>query len=813
MHDERKVTRRILTDGTKGSESLIRRMMDATQDLPSGESLQEYAGRRNEIAASHVTVMSNVLSKFDAFDIIELMRQRETPISLAGYRESESDGLGAAVELVALILLARGSREAPIRDESITPNLVIEQLHRRATKVLQVGAFSLLAEGESNKYGPLSRLAAHYRSSELFIRNKQYIDIHDEINREIFGSELSGNLAEIALGFTFEEFLKARESIESNYVDRISDHLDALGEVASDWAANGYREQDGTQIERGREAVRDVFIYPGIRSSFTAGEIAQLARIPVSRVEKVLDCFSVAFSQGDPVSTVQRFLDGDRPFSRASIISDGAGNYIGLGTPIGTDCFRHAVEEALKGRSSWSRYDRQRTRASEGLAIRYLEKLLGTKCAHAQLKYYAPRDGVPVTALNHEAAGITSLGNESEADALFLIEDVAICVEVKGRSISEGAKHGHVKKLATDIEKTIGDATYQARRLEQLIEQNGGLWLANREWLNLDHVREIRSIAVCLDDMGPLAIALDELVRANVINADRFPWVVSLHDLAVLAAVLERPAEFLLYLRRRTESDVSKHFTAVDELDLFMLFLNGGLYLDPDPDKVFEDFPSTAKPSAKERKRYREQSVPTRVHTHTDRLDAWMYFKEGSSIEEAEKPTFSITEKVREIVDFLQDGKKPGWFRFAADLLNLSSEAQRRLAECMEYVVDSTRKDHAPHSALQGYAGAWGFPSLFVYSRPNGMSVAEAQGRMSVYLTAKKHQLLSDRALGILLDEQGGIAALQYDNSPPGENPELDELVASMGLVPPERMAKAVPPSARRDTRRLRGSRQKKKRR
>jgi hypothetical protein len=47
------------------------------------------------------------------------------------------------------------------------------------------------------------------------------------------------------------------------------------------------------------------------------------------------------------------------------------------------------------------------------------------------------------------------------------------------------------------------------------------------------------------------------------------------------------------------------------------------------------------------------------------------------------------------------------------------------------------------------YAGKYGFPSLFICSRPAGMSSQEALSRMGTHLAAKKRQLRSDRALGL----------------------------------------------------------------
>jgi hypothetical protein len=395
---------------------------------------------------------------------------------------------------------------------------------------------------------------------------------------------------------------------------------------------------------------------------------------------------------------------------------------------------------------------------------------------------------------------------------LFLVEDVAVCVEVKAKSLSRQARGGHVRRLSTDLRETVGDATSQALRLEELIRVNGGIWLEGHSWLDLSGIREIRSVAVCLDDIGPLATALDELVRADVIKSERFPWIVTLHDLSVIAEVLDRPCEFLLYLRRRTESEVSLKFHSIDELDLFMLFLDGGLYVEPDPDRVSEEFLGVRRPTGGDRRRYRAAAVPTRVMTHTDPLDAWIYFQEGSSQALAPKPSFASHPAVLNLIDFLQDGRKPGWFRFSADLLNLAEDAQESLAASVERLVAMTTADGEHHHALMTFAGAWGYPSLYIGSKPTRMPQGEASRRLAMYAIAKKHQIKSDRALIVLFDERGNIRSVRYDNSSPRGDARLDEAGALLGLMPPEAMGRPVPPSARRTTKRLNPPRRNKKR-
>ncbi|MEV5743031.1 hypothetical protein AB0L30_23485 [Microbispora rosea] len=757
-----------------------------------------------------VTAISDLVAPYDAFDVIDLMRQRETPFTLDAYQESLHEGRVAAIEIVALILLARGRREGDAASMAVAPNSIIQELHNHAVEMLDVGTFALLAEGTDVDHSPLAPLAADYRSSELNVRNKQYRHIRDRFNEALFSSLVCGSLVSEALGFTYEEFIAVRESIRDIYVEGITSNLDTLGEVAMNWEEGSTgQEQSAEEIEKGRVAASNVFFFPGRRASITTEAVSQKSGIEIDRVRKILQQFSVEFAPADPVHAIQEFFDGKNLFSRAALIYDGEGNYISVGSHIGDDCFRHVVEDALKPTRAWNKYDRLRTRVSERLAADYLQSLLDCDASYTQLKYLRPKAGVEAAALSATATGLTELADEAEADALFLIEDVAICVEVKGRSVSERAKLGMVKRLANDLEVTVGEAASQAQRLEELITTNGGIWISKNEWLTLDHITEIRSIAICLDDMGPLAVALDQLVRSGILKGEKLPWIVSLHDLAVIAETLDRPSEFLLYLRRRTDSDVSKHYIAVDELDMLMLFLAGGLYIEPNPELVYKLHPTAGRPTGAAKARYRAQAIPTRVGTHTDELDGWIYYQEGASAIARPKPRFRSSDDVLRIVDFLADGHKPGWLRFGADLLNLSSEAQENLSAGMAMTIRKTQLDHQRHSLVQCYAGAWGFPSLFIGSQPIGSSQADCLQWMSAYMVAKKHQLQSDRCLGLLLTEGGDISAVRYDNSPVQESAELDQLVVDMKLQSLDKIGRPIPPSARRARRQLRGRRKK----
>lgn len=795
-------TVRIISADDESLGAAFRRMGETLGRLLEGENPREYVLRGPEIIEEHVAVIVELLKDADAFDVIELMRMRELPISLEGYRESMEDHLPAAVELIALVLLARGQR-APILAPTAKnwPAEMIPDLHDRVAEMLTLGTFTLLDSGERAEFGPLTALSASYVSHDLTVQFKQYLHVHDEINEALFSSERLGDMLLEELGFSYEDFRAVREALGLIHSEKLFALRDAIGNIFD------HREvyaNDPAFLAEAQTALISMMELPGSRATLDVEEVAQSAGVDAERTRSVLDLFSLSFETTDVLTVVKKFLSGDNPFRSASLVRDANGAYISTGKPIGTDCFRQVVEEILKRTpASFRRYEKRRASVSEELALKRLAKLLGTDATHANLKYFRANPNVDVAQLRADAQNITSFAEQTEADGLFLVEDVAICVEVKAKSISSGARRGNVRRLSADLRDTIGSATTQALRLEEHIRINGGLWLEDRSWLSLSEVREIRSVTVFLDDFGPLSTALDELVRADVITSERFPLLVTLHDLSVIAEVIDRPAEFLLYLRRRTESEVSMKFMAVDELDLFMLFLTGGLWVEPDPERVSEEFLGVPRPTAAKRRRYLESATPTRVMTHTDPLDAWVYSQEGSSTAAAPKPVFAATPAVNELVNFLQDDRKPGWFRFSADLLNLAEETQESVADMAQRLISITASDGLPHNSLMTFAGAWGYPTLFMGTKPRGMSVQEASRRLAIYGLAKKHQVKSDRALMVIFDEGRQIQSIQYDNSLLEENEELDRAAIAMGLVPPAIMVLPTPPSSRRATVRL----------
>ncbi len=120
---------RIIAADDESMDSAFQSMATTLASLRPGETLLDFVARGPEVIREHVEAIAKAIRKADAFDVIELMRLRETPMVLEGYRESLADQRPAAVELVALILLARGVRGLPDADpRAANPAKVVPDL-------------------------------------------------------------------------------------------------------------------------------------------------------------------------------------------------------------------------------------------------------------------------------------------------------------------------------------------------------------------------------------------------------------------------------------------------------------------------------------------------------------------------------------------------------------------------------------------------------------------------------------------------------------------------------------------------------------
>lgn len=762
-----------------------------------------------EQVETDVAAMLNALTDADAFDVIELMRMREFSIG-PDPRLAPPGGASLPVEIVAAILLARPSRKPdPAPREASRPHEVIQDLHERCLRLARMASYRQLAEGQLAQH-PLGRLASEYQGAVLNIRNLQYDHIRDDHDGRLFETAVTREIMLAHLGYTYGDVAAVRSALNEISADRITRLRNETGELLLAHQHLHPRDVPEEVMERFMEGMIPFMFLPADRSVITTTDVASATGLDVGQAQKVLMSFSQPFDDSaSPAARVFELLMGNNPFLTRPLMTDGAESFAMTSNLIGSDVLRRIFERALPPNSpDVRRYDKKaRQPVSEELAKTYIEHVLGAPAYRFGYHYLAPKPGTKAEALGVGCQTPQRLADDVEGDALFLVDDVAIVVEVKGKSIADQSRRGDLRRLTNDLKATIGDGARQATRLRDLIEANGGFWETPTTWLDLSRVREVRTVVVVLDDIGPLGTDLVDLQRAEILPEDRPPLVLSLHDLAVIAEIGERPSEFLLYLRRRTDSPVISHYRALDELDLYMLFLDANLYVEDDPDTVKSAHPAVPPVTDRDRRQYEASAIGTMVSDTSADLTIWMNRNDLPDAEEVVKPTMNAPIEMLAIIDQLRAAGEPGWFRCGADLLALSGVSQQRLLASVGKCVRATVSDGKYHEAMSAYAGTWGFATIFMACRPEGLSIARVKQRLERYATVKQYQLQADRAYGWVFNQDGSLGDTFYINTVSEVDPELDRLVGEMGLQPVGVRVPPVPPSARRPTKRLRGKR------
>ena len=274
---------------------------------------------------------------------------------------------------------------------------------------------------------------------------------------------------------------------------------------------------------------------------------------------------------------------------------------------------REGFERHLKTTASWDTYQKHRGDLLESRTHALFERVFRGARTWNGFNYYIP-DG------EAEAEGDPiRYTKRVEGDHLIVQDDVAVIVEDKAVAWS-----GQSQRLRRDLIGIIRKAADQATRLQERIQKDGGVRVHGEGWVDLSRIREVHTVAVSLDDLSGVSTATAELVKAGLLNASHIPWTVLVHDLDLITQLVDRPAEFLLYLRRRRDPEATVFYTAPDELDLFLYFFEAGLYVEPDPEKIRMALPWMPSATTAERRRRRQQH-PAYITSRTDALDLWHY--------------------------------------------------------------------------------------------------------------------------------------------------------------------------------------------
>jgi hypothetical protein len=298
---------------------LAGQLLSSTLILERGSFDEIEASRLEALVAERLEHILTLAAPYDAFDVVELVRMAQSPLSLDGHRESENATTPATVELVVILLLVRGSRQptrAPGPQET-RPAGIVDEVFACATDVLNAVAYQVAGETAQITH-PLAALTAQYRSTELRVRVRQYPSIQADVERALFQEPSIDSRLQEAIGFGYDDVVHVRHAVR---------HL---------WGASRTGLLEGLQnllephvdveafLEEALGEVIDAFLeHPGASSTVTEKAVADRSGLGEEACQRVIVELSLPFVKTDPVKAAWRFLRGDR-LATASTLEAGA---------------------------------------------------------------------------------------------------------------------------------------------------------------------------------------------------------------------------------------------------------------------------------------------------------------------------------------------------------------------------------------------------------------------------------------------------------------------------------------------------------
>lgn len=806
--------------GSMGNRKSQRHASKSRKTRTSNRSPDPHARSIAESVDRHVTLMRE-LSTFDApleeLDrcisaalselkanigphrperVVELARLACLPWTVGGQTKPETEGGVTKAELLALLALTMSAGDTDGSAVEEAPNSLYSAAHEWAAaagKLIDLMQRRELVTLRSRPAEELDFLAFSSRTKEVWIRSTAYPDMVEATYSALFGQETVQEALSTRLGFDAADAHEVLTRLHDLQVEAMNDRISAGFTALIEAYEAGGTSPDSEVAKQARAAHNLGWQPTADLVAFSSADVAASLDRDVNVVEAVLNRFAVDTGEASEREILDAFTGGDNPLRTNPVVRTGRGKFMLVHDALALPAIRENLEQELKALPEWEQYQKWRGTLLENLGKAALEHILPGATSYSSFDYFVPVSEAEAQGEPNEYT------KKVEGDILFVLDDVAIIVEAKAVAITPESRAGETRRLRRDLIGIITKASDQTARLQQRIEEDGGVRLHKGGWLDLGHIREIHTVALSLEDLSGVATATSELVAAGLLDADHIPWVVSIHDLQVIAQVVDRPAEFLLYLRRRRDPEVSLAYAAPDELDLFLYFYEAGLYVAPDPHVMVAELPYVPVARAADLRR-RKHQVRAIISTRTDPLDAWHYAELDPELPRVKKPVLTGS-PTTSLADELQACGSYGWLSIGATLLSGSTKAQADMLRIPKKLLASPHGDGRERTQTVPIGARLSDAWLLVWmTRPPRQSLADISQLAGDYLRAKKYQLKFNRGAVLIYDEgTKELVDVVYDGTLPTPDPAMDRAIA--GLFPPDRMSSSPPPKREPTTR------------
>lgn len=730
--------------------------------LRSADPLNEADSRIKDA----LSTLTNEISGHRPERVIELARMACLPWRMGPLVKPVPQSGVALAELLTLLALSTCIGESDGSAAAEEPNSLYvaadEWVQAAATLVDLMIARQFIVSGESEPV-PMRQVAFASRMREVWLRNSSYPDMIRKTVFAMFGQADADRALQENLGFGARDADRVLTALHDMQVERMNARTEhSMGRLAELTAA-AIPDRAAFQI-----AWNTCWQPTADLVAIAAADVAAALDMPVELVESVLDEFAIAIGEATALDLAEAFVEGRNPLRTHPVVKTTRGDYMLVHDALTLPAIRENLESVLKSTPVWERYQKWRGDLAESLTQAAFEQVLPGADVYASFDYFVPAN---------EAEGEgdpTGYTKRVEGDLLLVLDDVAIVVEVKSNAMTASSRTGMESILRRDLTAIITRAAAQAARVEERIDQDGGVRFHKSGWLDLARIREVHTVAVSMEDLPGVATATGDLIAAGLLSPTHVPWTVSFHDLQVIADLVGRPAEFLLYLRRRTSPLMPLKYRATDELDLFLYFFEAGLFVEPDPRSESGRLPHLSMPKPSDIRRYEQQKFII-ISSRTDALDEWHSRDLPGGNPDAPKPAMSNA-ALAPLVDELRTRKDYAWLSTGATLLSANAATQDQMSRIpgqLSRAKSSVGHERSRTIALgadqrEGWLLVWA-------TRAAGSNHENSQSSLRLYLQAKKHQLGLHRGTAFVYDDAtGNLIDVVFDDRLPIPNAELD---------------------------------------
>lgn len=716
-----------------------------------------------------------ILLRYNSFNMLANLMVTQLLNDPEKYKETNHTGLAAFVEYAALLYLKHpfNAGEAYVIDGP-----VLEQIERKMRDIFVNLNFYWAAESlpeiEGKERPALDAFRYRTISNELVVRSPGYSHHQEERLQTLF-EPIKGELLEL-LGFTVEDLLaleKARDKVTKRKLaarmeatkkgeQELLEELRTARAGSSEPGANEAYIQSIKALpsKQAKRHIRNWITLWGVTFlgtrvySFSAGEIAAEARLPVERVKAALEYFSLDFGSISadfyiPSPThelrVRPFLHNDGVY-----MCPLPGSLIWAVQPRLEESINPTSPNAqVQGNRIWKRYEKNRKNYLEQETLR----LLGNTLKHAEvyggLEYQVIESGI---------------AKKTELDGLVVYDTTLFLIEAKAGSFSFSARRGSKDRIKRDLKELLGKAHSQAVRAKRYIEGTNSPTFVTSEGKKvvIDKGRFWRTflVTVTLEPMDTFNAMLHEVARAGVLEEAELPWAVSLDILRVICEMNEFPTQLVHYLHRRLRVNEFRKFRASDELDWFGLYLARGLYFEND-------------------KRFSEADF-VQFGSFSTPFDDYYLYETGTRKTAVAKPRQPMPKLLRDIIMELDErGGSYGHSEAVLRLLSLNDEGRRNFASFFRRIRRMTLQDRRQHDFSMGSDEARAGITCFSAVARDAEEVFE---QLEGFIRLKKYRMSADHWVGLLtiVDYPGLVHGFIAGNEPWVPDKELEALSAEL---------------------------------